>query len=105
MCKWKQAILPVILSILVGCTAPKTENPVSVHVDWPPPLNKCEYSFEFRAENNKPIVVLPYPDWVKLTVCRETELNYILNLTSMVCFYRADLQELRCQTKGLKPNE
>ncbi|URF91629.1 hypothetical protein K18_048 [Salmonella phage Kenya-K18] len=28
--------------------------------------------------------------------CREAEYSYISRLTSMVCFYRQDLQEKRC---------
>lgn len=108
MRKWQYTVLPLVLLVLLGCT-PKpeylpTEETVH-HVNWPTPLEVCSYSFEFKNVDNTAVVQIPYADWVKLTKCRERETNYILNLSSMVCFYRTDLEEVRCKTKGLKPDE
>lgn len=99
MRNWKLTVLPLI-AILLGCSPKVVEVPSEpIHVSWPSPLEKCEYKFSFKAQDDKPVVVLPYSEWVKLTSCREREVNYILNLSSMVCYYRTDLKETRCLNK------
>ncbi|EPC8131344.1 hypothetical protein ACR3GG_000144 [Shigella sonnei] len=105
MFNWKLGILLAAAITITGCAQEIKPEPThelpTAHVDWPKELQPCSFDFKFEkklATNGEDgvVVVVPYKDWNMLAKCREAEYSYISRLTSMVCFYRQDLQEKRC---------
>ena len=104
MRKWKLAGVLALAIITGGCTQPVREPEQSVakeaHLPWPTPLQVCKFKFEFIGDGKSAYVKIPYQDWITLSKCRETELNYISNLTALTCSYRVYLNEYRCNIFG-----
>ena len=74
----------------------------TAHVDWPKGLQPCRFYFKFEKKlatdgENGVVVMIPYKDWNAKSKCEEAVYSYISRLTGMVCFYRQDLQEKRCE--------
>lgn len=95
-------------AILTGCAGEKVVDSTSVlpkaHVEWPKPVQPCKADFYFHKDPKLAtdseygvVVVIPYKDWITISKCENEKFTYTSSLTGMVCFYRQDLQEKRCE--------
>lgn len=75
---------------------------IKVDPKWPKAIRACKVD-SLKLENGMAIgeegvvVTIPYKDSLDFRVCQEDKLRYIKDLTSMVCTYRAHLNEDRCK--------
>lgn len=98
---FKQMIAALALSFLVGCqTQPPVKSDVVIHPDWPQSIQSYQFDWTVVEVDGKIVVGLEYDDSLEFRLLLEDIKRYIKDTTAMICFYRKDLQELRCAEKG-----
>lgn len=92
----KKLILPILF--LVGCTTAPVDVPKStIHPNWPAPVKEFHTEWKVIDVDGKPFVALPYEDSQYFRIWGEEVKRYILQSNNMICYYRKDLNEPRCQ--------
>lgn len=102
MRNWKYCLL-FLSMVLVGCSKDLPQKPANVeqvHINWPVPLEPCPISdvkvVPHPSDPDKAVVVMSWPDYLQRAACEEARYTYIKEANQMICFYRRELNEARC---------
>lgn len=107
---WKYSVLSVIMLSVVGCSNfkqpsfdPPNKEPLQLaEPNWPAPINPCRLK-SVRVESlpdGRAQVVMSWEDYIGRAKCDVDRERYILDLQSMVCFYKSN--DERCKEPDAK---
>lgn len=97
---FKQVIVAIVLAFLIGCQRQVVNSDVAIHPDWPQSIQSYQFDWTVVEVDGKIVVGLEYDDSLEFRLLLEDIKRYMKDTTAMICFYRKDLQELRCAEKG-----
>lgn len=97
---FKQVMVALVLAFLLGCQRQIVNSDVVIHPDWPQSIQSYQFDWTVVEVDGKIVVGLEYDDSLEFRLLLEDIKRYMKDTTAMICFYRKDLQELRCTEKG-----
>lgn len=98
---WKMIGVLGLSLVLSGCffNKPQMIQPtdVTIHPDWPAPVSPYRFDWVVIVDGEKVLVGLDYNQSLDFRVFLEDMNRYIRESNSIICSYREDLKEKRCQ--------
>lgn len=96
----KQLIAAALALALTACVSTKPAQQQTVfHPEWPSPIQPYQFDWIVVESNGTVVVGLEYNESLEFRLMLEDLKRYVKDTNDMVCFYRKDLEELRCAAK------
>lgn len=99
----KHLIIPIML--LTGCTSvvPAPQEVPKIHPQWPAPVQSLDVKWKVINKDG-PQVALSYKESQGLRIWLEDVKRYLQQMKTMVCYYRVDLNEPKCENYDKSKN-
>lgn len=92
----KKLIIPIML--LTGCASvvPTSPEVPKIHPQWPAPVSPIDVNWKVINQEG-PQVALSYKESQDLRIWLEDVKRYLQQMKTMVCYYRVELNEPKCE--------
>lgn len=96
----KKIIPLVITALLVGCVSAPRERQIEtpkIHPSWPAPIRPFQTTWTVIDVSGTTMVAIPYKESQDLRIWLEDIKRYMIQANNLICYYRSDLNELKCK--------
>lgn len=93
---FKKAVMIACALALFGCASEPVPEPIS-HPALPTPISPYTFHWKVIPLEDHVYVGLTYDESLRLKVLMEDMTRYMRDSNAVMCFYRKELNEIRCQ--------
>ncbi|MNO96577.1 hypothetical protein D3C76_882530 [compost metagenome] len=90
---FKKALMVAAVLAMFGCSS----TPDPSHPALPTPISPYTFHWKVLVQEDHVYVALTYDESLRLKVLMEDMTRYMRDSNAVMCFYRKDLNEYRCQ--------